>query len=82
MTKEKERPCFDLTLRIIFMKFMVLKRHRGGQNQCYWGVSCFMALLSTVLQGKLNTKLYYRKVPRATFWFKTVKGKNKLPFTV
>lgn len=41
-----------------------------------------MALFGTVLSGRLNTKLYCRQLPRAAFCFKTIKGKNKLPFTV
>lgn len=51
-------------------------------NQDYWGVCCFMALFGTILSGRLNTKLYCRQLPRATFCFKTIKGKNKLPFSV
>lgn len=54
----------------------------GRPNQDYWGVCCFMALFGTVLSGRLNTKLYFRQLPRATFCFKTIKGKNKLPFSV
>lgn len=81
-TNKKERPRFDLTFILIFTKFMVQKRHRGEPNQDYWGVCCFMALFRTVLSGRLNTKLYCRQLPRATFCFETIKGKNKLPSSV
>lgn len=81
-TNKKERPRFDLTFILIFTKFMVQKRHRGEPNQDYWGVCCFMALFGRVLSGRLNTKLYCRQLPRATFCFETIKGKNKLPSSV
>lgn len=81
MTKQKEKPNFDLTFIFIFTKFIAQKR-RGEARIRIIGVFFFhfMVLFRTVLPGKLKTKLYYRMLPRATFCYKTVKGKNKLPF--